>query len=451
LVSGREEGGPAGRLAVVTPWYPSLNRPFAGSFVRTMTAAVAGRFGAVGVLHPEDWRRPGDPDRAELAARAFDRLAGPATARAPVEPRPTADGWELTRVPAVIRTKRDYADWGRTHEAALRAVLPGGVIDADVVHGHVGTYGGWCAVRLARTGARVVVTEHAAFLDRVLTQPAALAMYDEVVERADVFLCVSDALRRQIAGYLPRHERKLRVLPNAVDFDARAVRTEPFDGRLRRLLYVGALNERKGTPKLLRAFAELLAEYGEYGEESELTLTLVGPEDVPGEAGRLAAELGVAGRVRLLPPVPPDAVPGLLHRHDLLVHPSSWETFGMTVIEAVAAGTPVLATRCGGPEETLAGLDGTAGELIEVSEDPKAIADGYRRLRARAAGPAGGAAGLDLPEARTRLAARYGLPAVGAALAEAYALDAATTVRTPAADGVSADEVSAVGAGAVRR
>ncbi|WP_051940351.1 glycosyltransferase family 4 protein [Phaeacidiphilus oryzae] len=402
----------AGRLAVVTPWYPSLNRPFAGSFVRTMTAAVADRFGSVGLYHPEDWRRPDDPAEAELAGRAFARLAGPATGRVPVEPRTTAEGWELTRVPAVIRTKRNYADWGRTHEEALRAVLPGGVIDADVVHGHVGTYGGWCAVRLARPGARVVVTEHAAFLDRVLDQPAALAMYDEVLERAHVFLCVGDALRRQIAGYLPHHAEKLRVLPNAVDFDARAMREEPFDGRLRRLLYVGALNERKGTAKLLRAFAALLA------EDPELTLTLVGPEDAPGEAARLAGELGVAGRVELLPPVPPQAVPGLLHRHDLLVHPSSWETFGMTVIEAVAAGTPVLATRCGGPEETLAGLEGTAGELIEVDEDPRVIADGYRRLRARSE-----SGGLDLAEARSRLAARYGLPAVGAALAGVYGLD----------------------------
>jgi glycogen(starch) synthase len=396
----------AGTLAVVTPWYPSLNRPFAGSFVRTMTAAVAPAFARTDVLHAEDWRRPDDPAEAEAAAAAFRRLAGPAEARVPVEPRPTPDGWWLTRVPAVIRTRRNYADWGRTHEEAYRAVLPTGRIEADVVHGHVGTYGGWCAVQLARPGARVVVTEHAAFLDRVLTQPAALEMYDEVVERADAFLCVSDALRRQLAGYLPRHRHKLQVVPNVIDFSARAVRPEPVR-ELRRLLYVGALNERKGTPKLLRAFADLLA------DDPSLTLTLLGPEDVPGTAAALAAELGIADRVHLGGEVPPDAVPGWLHRHDLLIHPSSWETFGMTVVEAVAGGTPVLATRCGGPEETLAGLDGIAGRLIDVSDDPSVIADGYRAL-------VNDFASLDLDAARRTLESRYGPTAVAERLAEVY-------------------------------
>jgi glycosyltransferase involved in cell wall biosynthesis len=384
----------AGTLAVVTPWYPSLNRPFAGSFVRTMTAAVAPAFSRTDVLHAEDWRQPDDPAQAKLAEAAFRRLAGPATARVPVEPRAVTDGWWLTRVPAVIRTKRNYADWGRTHEQAYRAVLPTGRIEADVVHGHVATYGGWCAVRLARPGARVVVTEHAAFLDKVLTQPAALEMYDEVISRADAFLCVSDALRRQIIGHLPHQAEKLQVAPNVIDFSGKALRPRPVT-ELRRLLYVGALNERKGTPKLLRAFAALLA------DDPSLTLTLLGPEDVPGTAAALATELGIADRVTFGGEVPPDAVPGWLHRHDLLIHPSSWETFGMTVIEAVAAGTPVLATRCGGPEETLAGLDGTAGHLIDVSDDPAVIAEGYRRL-------AKNFGALDLDKARQTLESRYG-------------------------------------------
>jgi len=431
--AGKGTGG--GRLAVVTPWYPSLNRPFAGSFVRTMTAAVADRFARIEVLHAEDWRRPADAVAARRIEQAFHRLAGPATARVPIEPRLTPDGVWLTRVPAPIAPKRRYADWGLVHERALRAVLPTGRIEADVVHGHVGTYGGWCAVRLARPGARVVVTEHAAFLDRVLTQDAALAMYDEVIERADAFLCVSDALREQIIGYLPHHADRLKVLPNVIDFSGRALRPEPVT-ELRRLLYIGALNERKGTAKLIRAFAELLA------EGRDLTLTLVGPEEEPGAAAVLAAALGpqVAERLRVLPPVDPDQVPALLHAHDLLIHPSRWETFGMTVIEAVAAGTPVLATRCGGPEETLAGLEGVAGALIDVSDDPGVIAEGYRALAAQVGT-------LDLDRARAELDSRYGPAAVGARLAaEAYGLEDARGGIGATASGIHPQRAEVAGA-----
>ena len=70
----------------------------------------------------------------------------------------------------------------------------------------------------------------------------------------------------------------------------------------------------------------------------------------------------------------------------------------MTVIEAVAAGMPVLVTRCGGPEETLAGIEEAAGELVDVEESDASLVDGYRRLRDRFPD------GLDLARAQRVLA-----------------------------------------------
>lgn len=98
-----------------------------------------------------------------------------------------------------------------------------------------------------------------------------------------------------------------------------------------------------------------------------------------------------------------------MREHDLLVHPSRYETFGMTVVEAVAAGMPVLVTRCGGPEQTLAGIEDAAGELIDVEENAESISDGYQRLRDRFR------QGLDLPRAQQVLAYRYGYEAVAEA------------------------------------
>jgi hypothetical protein len=127
--------------------------------------------------------------------------------------------------------------------------------------------------------------------------------------------------------------------------------------------------------------------------------------------------------------VPPEQVGALLHEHDLLAHASRSETFGMTLIEAIATQTPVLAARSDGPAETLAGLDHVAGQLFEVTDDPDVIVAAYRRL-------AEVWPGLDLAAAREQLRERYGREAVGARLREIYREVLAAPV--PAAEPVEA-------------
>ncbi|MGA5703570.1 glycosyltransferase [Peterkaempfera bronchialis] len=396
----------AGTLAVVTPWYPCPQRPHAGSFVRTATAAVAEGFARVEVLNGEDWPSAGGEFRHDLVRTAYERLAGPVgAARVPVVPETTPEGWRLTRVPVPVRPPALYAEWARAHESALRAVLPGGRIDADVVHGHTGVYGGWVACRLARPGARVVVTEHASFLPSVLRQAPSRELYREVVERADAFLCVSPWLRERLAQSFPEHEGKFRVVPNAVDVASIPVRPEPVR-ELRRWLFVGNLVPAKGVPLLLTAFAAAVA------DNPRLELTLVGPGNAEA-VRRRAAELGVGHQVVVRGPVEPGEVFGIMHDHDLLVHPSTFETFGMTVVEAVATGLPVLVTRCGGPEQTLAGLEGVAGRLVDLADDPGPLLDGYRRLAAAVDR-------LDPARARAAIERRYGLAAIGARLSNCY-------------------------------
>jgi glycogen(starch) synthase len=420
-------------LAVVTPWYPSAQRPFAGSFVQTLTDAVAeaGLVESVDILNGEDWPGPGGAFRHDLVRTSYERLTaarqGASEARIPLRSTQIDARQRLLQVPVPVRAARDYAEWGRMHEAALRSALPGGRIEADLVHGHVGTYGGWVACRLARPDARIVVTEHASFLARILRQPEARRMYQEVLERADEFLCVSEVLRERLAQSFPALADKLSVVPNVVDAAGLAPRQEP-PAALKRWLFLGHLAAGKGVPELMEAFARALV------EEPDLRLTLAGwgVPAVVAELREQAARLGVAERVEFLPPQPPSAVPELLRTHDLLVHPSKYETFGMTVVEAMAVGTPVLVTRCGGPEETLAGLEPAAGRLIEVSDDPQVIVDGYRRMR-------GELEVLDPERVRAEVERRYGRAAVVEGLAGAYGLEVpkgwdCRRVREPSAE-----------------
>ncbi|SCF76493.1 glycosyltransferase family 4 protein [Streptomyces sp. Ncost-T10-10d] len=393
--------GPAD-IAVITPWYPSPNNPYAGAFVKMATRSVAGRFDRVSILHTEDWSGRADAPLNDAIKITVDRLQDH---RELVPVLDTPEG-TLLRVPVPLIHRKNYSPWVTTQETALRKALPGGRIKAPVIHAHAGIYGGVLALRLAQPDARIVVTEHATFLKKVFAQPAARALYRDVLVRADAFLCVSKYLRDQIAAEFPDLADKLQVVPNVIDFDAFSPGCA-YSQSLLKWLYVGRLVKHKGVNELLEAFA-LVAE-----KEPLATLTMVGSGALEEELLTHAQELGIADRFRILPPVAPDEVNGLMHQHDLLVHASKVETFGMTIVEAVAAGLPVLVTRSFGPEETLSGIESEAGALMEISDDPQIIADAYWNLRSRVAE-------LDLPAAREELEQRYGAPAVAQQLMDVY-------------------------------
>jgi glycosyltransferase involved in cell wall biosynthesis len=256
-----------------------------------------------------------------------------------------------------------------------------------------------------------VVTEHATFLDAVLARPAARDRYARMLDRADLLLCVGRDLRDQLAGYFPSHAEKLRIVPNAIDFERFAARPSPPTAP-RRWLYVGRLMEHKGVLTLIDAFNQVAT--------ADMTLTLVGSGPLEAEVDR---RISLSTKITRRPPVSPDQVTALLHDHDLLVHASRRETFGMTVVEAVATGTPVLVARSQGPAETLAGLADRAGVLVEPSADPAVLVAGFRRLE-------GIFGSLDLAGARAVLRDRYGSAAVAAQLHRAYESSGAISAAT---------------------
>lgn len=390
-------------LAVVTPWYPSPDDPFAGAFVRSSTGAVHDRFPRVSVLHTQSWFYPPGRLRGQLLGVAAERQAL-RCGNAVVFDDPEG---EVCRVAVPTPAGGDYLAYGDEQTAALKAALPTGRIEAPVVHAHTGIMAGVVAARLARPDARVVVTEHSTFLQKVFAQPGAQRRYAEMLDRADALLCVSESLRAQVAGYFPGHAAKLHVVPNVIDFDAFTVRPSPPTAP-NRWLYLGRLMEHKGVLTLIDAFAQLAA------EDPALALTLVGDGTLASEIDARVAAAGLTGRITRRPAVQPEEVSALLHEHDVLTHASRRETFGMTIVEALATGTPILAALSEGPAETLAGLHDAAGAVFEPTTDPAVIVAAYRRLKARFAD-------LDLAGARDTLNARYGREAVAERLAQAYA------------------------------
>jgi glycogen(starch) synthase len=390
----------SGDVAVVTPWYPSGQMPFRGAFVQTMVEATAPGTAGMVVYHTDAWSARLSPEQDKEVGASYHAVLAAADS-----PSRTVGGAVLRTIPVPMPRAMPFAEQAHRFADALGVALHGEPIPADVVHAHVGLLGGVPALRNLRPGARLFVTEHATFLDRMLAEPDGHAGYAEVLAGCEAFFVVGDELRNELATAFPAYEHKLRLIPNPIDFDT--PRAEPVTA-LRRWLFVGGLIERKGVTWLLEAFARARA------EDPALTLTMVGEGELREQLGARAAGLGVADAVTFPGAVAPDVALRLMREHDLLVHPSRYETFGVVVIEAAAAGLPVIVTRCGGPEQTLAGIEADAGELIAIEDSPDAIVDGYRRLRDRFP------EGVDLGRARKTLADRYGYHAVARLHHEAW-------------------------------
>ena len=159
---------------------------------------------------------------------------------------------------------------------------------------------------------------------------------------------------------------------------------------------VGALHPRKDHPTFLRAAAQLAQRM----PRARFIICGRGAPARFAELSGLAAALGIEPAVHLVNDWP-GAIHDLLAALDVLVVSSVQESFGLTAVEALAVQTPVVATRCGGPEETI--QQGATGLLVPVG-DPEAMAAAVGWLlvnptQAQAMGAAG----------RVDVAARFGL------------------------------------------
>jgi len=139
------------------------------------------------------------------------------------------------------------------------------------------------------------------------------------------------------------------------------VRDDPY------ILFVGRLSDpRKNITLLCEAYALLCAR-----SARPPRLVLAGHGELPEGAKSVLASIGVAGRVAVIVEPSRAALLGLYRDAACLAVPSDEEGFGMVIVEAMACGVPVVATRCGGPEEIIS--EGQDGFLVP-RDDPRQLA-----------------------------------------------------------------------------
>jgi glycosyltransferase involved in cell wall biosynthesis len=249
---------------------------------------------------------------------------------------------------------RDLA--ARAHVAARIAE-----VGADVVHGH-GAKGGAYA-RLAASGRAIrVYTPHGGSLHYGWSSPAGLlylATERMLMRRTDLFLFESFFGRDVFRAKVGDPGARARVVHNGVTADEFA--PVVADPQATDLVFVGELRLLKGVDVLVKAIAELARQ----GQATSATIVGEGPDRAAFQTE--VATLGLAEAIRFVG-VRPARTAFTLGR--LLLVPSRAESLPYIVLEAAAAGVPLITTRVGGIPE-IYGPD--AGDLIPPG-DPVALA-----------------------------------------------------------------------------
>jgi glycosyltransferase involved in cell wall biosynthesis len=268
---------------------------------------------------------PADPDLGVFVSQLADALR--------------ARGHEIE--PAVL----DHRSGGKRRYLELRRKVRAAALP-DVVWAHFLVPTGLIA---SSVDAPLVVTAHGRDVRNVGAIPGLAALTRRVVERADTVIAVSDYLRRELELKVPQARGKTVVVDSGVDTKRFAEAAPALELARPAFVAVGGLTERKNPLRLADAFATL-------GQGS---LTFVGD-------GPLRAKLEGRDGIRVLGRVPHDRVAGFLAAADVVCAPSLVEPFGQAILEAMAAGKTVVATRIGGPPEFVAPGAGILVDPLDV-------------------------------------------------------------------------------------
>jgi glycosyltransferase involved in cell wall biosynthesis len=274
---------------------------------------------------------------------------------AQLESELAARGHEIERAVLDRRSggKRRFLSLARKARKKARSFRP------EVVYAHFLVPPGLIGALASK--APLVVTAHGQDVRNIGSIPGVRKLTAWTVKRASAVIAVSHFLARELEAKLPQARGKISVIDCGVDLERFQPRDQAearmelgWEGEGPLFLCVGSLTERKNVIRLARAFERL-------GRGS---LVFLGDGPLRGELKDLAG-------VRVLGRVPHERVPTWLAACDVLCQPSLIEPFGQALLEAMACGRSVVATRLGGPPEF---VPLGAGVLVDPTDEVEILA-----------------------------------------------------------------------------
>lgn len=343
------------RVLFITAWYPTKESPVEGIFVREHAKAV-NLYDDIVLLHTVGhdqglkgwWTMKKETDKSLT------------------EGIPTYRIWyRRASVPKV-----SYLISILSVVQAFRRIRADG-FRPDIIHAHIYEAAVPAVIIGKLYGIPIVVTEHLSEFPRKLLSRFKIWKAKFSYRLADVVMPVSKFLEQSIRKY--GIKARFLVVPNIVDTRLFYPNSDSRPERdLKRLLVVGLLDSshNKGLQYLFNALSKLRIQRGDWH------LDIVGDGPARREYEGMVKDLRLAETVTFCGFKTKQEVAEHMRQADIFVLSSLFETFSVTAAEALLTGTPVLATRCGGPEEFVSDDVG----LTVPSRDAKALCDGLNYM-----------------------------------------------------------------------
>ncbi len=220
---------------------------------------------------------------------------------------------------------------------------------------------------------KVIVQIHGGSLERFCHSSPILRYVSSTVFRiADAVVVLSSAEKRNFEKI--SNLKKLAVIPNAVNIgDYYRESPRKHTGKVRRLTYLGRLTREKGLFEAVAAMKIIAAD----SNLGEIELVIAGSGPAQATLETQIEEMGLGTRVKLIGPLFGSDKVRFLQQSDVFIFPSYHEGLPYSILESLAAGTPVIASNVGGIPDAV--IHGTHGLLI-APRDPVQIADAIRKL-----------------------------------------------------------------------
>ena len=237
----------------------------------------------------------------------------------------------------------------------------------DVVHAHFYSIAAIATIIKKKYNIPLVVTEHSSKINKHASEIGDIdkKIAAKAYSQCDSLICVSKTLADNV---LHSFNRESVVIPDMVDnqiygFSGQNKKLSPF-------VYVSV-----GNLVPIKAFDVLIEAFAKVNDDAKLYIIGDGPEKVKLE--NQIMKLGLEGSVKLFGRLNRQEINEIYQQSHVFVLPSQSETFGVSYVEAMYAGLPVIATRCGGPESF---VDSTNGMLVAVN-DVDALANAMNKIR----------------------------------------------------------------------
>ena len=318
-------------ILIIPSWYPLFKGDISGSFFREQAIALKNNEYTVGVIYPQI---SGLKNLKRIIKKPYGIT---------IE---NDEGVKILRGHSINFLPK-FKNYNKNHWIKIALKLFEIYIEKygkpDIIHVHSMLYGGFVALEIQKKyGISYIITEHSTAYARKLVSKSVIEALKPVVKEAKECIAVSLEFTQLLNQLI--EEKKWLYVPNIVnnsffENDLVISKCNPFT-----FINICFLDAKKRVDILIIAFTEA------FKNNKEIKLKIGGDGPELENLKLLCSELQMDSQISFLGRLSRENVRKEIEDSNAFVLSSEYETFGVVLIEALALGKPVIATKCGGPE-----------------------------------------------------------------------------------------------------